>query len=235
MSRPCRPRLAQSQIVPAPEYAGLFLDENGPTESAITVVLAIVGAFSVFIIFDIITRKHQRVQSELATVELVKAEVERESLQQQQLFAGMVAHEIRSPSSAICGAIDILRETVLSQEQETLLHVVDDGAKQILTLAEDLMNQNTPGHAGAPSTHFSLDPKLVSPRRDIIDIAWETSRLQKRYAEKVAGLRMVLEVAEDIPTVAMVDASRARQVISNLLGNAVRIRRRGPSVSARLL
>lgn len=60
-------------------------------------------------------------------------------------------------------------------------------------------------------------------RRDIVDLAWMSIRLQKRYASKVKRLQMRLELAEfGIPEAALCDAARARQVLTNVLGNAVR-------------
>lgn len=87
------------------------------------------------------------------------------------------------------------------------------------------MNTNNPESAGQQA-QFSQDPQLVNPKRDIVEIAWETTRLQKRYVEKVGQISMQLVVSEELPTQAHVDASRARQIISNLLGNAIKVRER---------
>lgn len=67
---------------------------------------------------------------------------------------------------------------------------------------------------------------LLTPRvlpafsGEIVHEAWESSCLQKRYAEKVPTLRLHVNVAADIPRVAFIDAGRARQILSNIIGAA---------------
>lgn len=120
--------------------------------------------------------------------------------------------------------MDLIRTTDLTAEQRAYIDVVEHGAGQILNLAEDLMDTQEGARDEAP-TRFRSNPTLCHPRRDIIDLAWLSIKMQKRYSEKVQGLQMRLEVQElpPLPDAAMCDAARARQVLTNILGNAVRL------------
>lgn len=125
------------------------------------------------------------------------------------------------PRTAVCGAIDLIRTTDLSAEQRAYIDVVEHGAGQVLSLVEDLMDTQE-GARDAPPARFRSNPTVCHPRRDIVDLAWASIRLQKRYADKVRALHMRLEVQEQppLPELAIVDAGRARQVLTNLLGCA---------------
>lgn len=88
------------------------------------------------------------------------------------------------------------------------------GSDQILSLVEDALAVGNDGEG-----HFALHPSSVSLRADVIERSWEAVRLQTRYAAKVRSIDMRLAVAENVPRRALLDATRAVQVLTNIVGN----------------
>lgn len=69
----------------------------------------------------------------------------------------------------------------------------------------------------------SLSLRFRSSRAvDLIEEAWNSTLLQKRYARLVAGTDFALSISGTIPRSAFLDAGRARQVVGNIVGNAIK-------------
>lgn len=91
------------------------------------------------------------------------------------------------------------------------------GSAQILSLVEDALAVGFDG-----TGQFTVTPVLCNPRTEVLQRSWSVVRLQKRYAEKTAKIRMRYDIAPNVPELTMIDAARACQVLTNLLGNAVK-------------
>lgn len=91
------------------------------------------------------------------------------------------------------------------------------GSSEILSLVEDAL---AVGFSG--TGQFTLSPAPVRLRADVLRRSWEGVRMQKRFAEKVRGLQMSLEVAPNVPERTLLDRARLCQVIQNLVSNAVK-------------
>lgn len=65
---------------------------------------------------------------------------------------------------------------------------------------------------------FSLAPSRVDLRRDVIEKSWASCRLQKRFSQRIHMLKMELNVAPDVPRFAVLDANRAVQLLTNVIG-----------------
>jgi signal transduction histidine kinase len=104
----------------------------------VAVALAIVGGIAVvFTVFDLLARRHTRELSVVIALDRLEAKTERELRQRQHMFARMVGHEIRTPASSICGALDLMRSYCGVKEGVlgAYVDIVAGGAEQILTLA----------------------------------------------------------------------------------------------------
>lgn len=135
-------------------------------------IVAIVGGIAcVFIAFDLLTRNHTAALSMLMASERLEAKTEREIYQRQEVFGRMIAHEIRTPASSICGALDLLRTLALDSTTAAYVDIIAGGADQILTLVEDMMTSgaaDSSGSAGAAGqgnnpADFRLSPIVVDP------------------------------------------------------------------------
>src|SRR5206468_9443421 len=132
-------------------------------------------------------------------------------------FLATMSHEIRTPMNAIIGMSDLLSEGSLSIEQQEQLGILRRSSTNLLDLINDILDlaKVESGHIGLEQIRFDL--------HDVLDKATELMAL--RAQEK--GLEILVSAASDVPISLIGDPNRLRQVIVNLVGNAIKFTERG--------
>ncbi len=132
--------------------------------------------------------------------------------QAKSTFLAMVSHEIRTPMNGVLGMVDILGHTPLSPEQQESLGTIRYSAATLLRIIDDILN-------------FS---KIEAGRLDLEHLALSTVDLIEGVAEALAphaiakGIRLAAYVAPEVPEQVKGDLLRLRQILFNLLGNALK-------------
>ena len=145
-----------------------------------------------------------------------KAEAEAASRAKSEFLANM-SHEVRTPMNGILGMTELALQTELTCEQREYLNTVNLSAESLLTVINDILDYSKV-EAG----------KLVLERIefDLANTLEETVRLLAPAA-KQKGLELTSLVAPGVPRRVIGDPTRIKQVVTNLLGNALKFTERG--------
>jgi len=131
-------------------------------------------------------------------------------------FLATISHEIRTPMHAILGTLELEIRSQAAPDKRRL-GVVQQAAQSLLTLINDILD-----YAKIEAGQLSLDPQPADPREEL-------ERLLAIYRPLAREKALALEthIADALPPALRIDALRVRQIVGNLLSNALKFTRRG--------
>ncbi len=158
--------------------------------------------------------KHLEKTNKELEIQKVKAE---ESTKAKAIFLANMSHEIRTPLNGIIGFSKILEETGLTEYQKELTEIIVSSGENLLNVINDILDfsKMESGQVKLENIEFSLSKTLNT-----------IVKLQNLNADK-KGIKLQLDLEENLPNTLVGDPYRLNQVITNLVSNAIKFTDKG--------
>ena len=132
-------------------------------------------------------------------------------------FLANMSHEIRTPMNGVLGLTDLLATTPLSDSQSEYVHAIRTSGESLLQIINEILDISK-----VEAGRVVLDPQPVN-------VASLATDLMKLFPEESVGehVAVMLDLASDLPATVLADGNRLRQILINLMGNAIKFTSEG--------
>ncbi|MBN2012862.1 response regulator [candidate division KSB1 bacterium] len=170
---------------------------------------------------DISERKEYEIELRAAMIESEKSlEIAEAANRSKSEFLANMSHEIRTPMNGVIGMTELALDLAINKQQRDYLKIAKQSAESLLDLLNDILDFSKieAGKLDLEEIDFAL--------RDVIEIAISTFALRAQSK----GLELLCDIEHNVPHYLKGDPGRLRQIIINLIGNAIKFTEKGEIV-----
>ncbi|MCE2594893.1 response regulator [Motilimonas cestriensis] len=154
-----------------------------------------------------VTQEHEL--NKLLTQEAIEAQQENQA---KSRFLATMSHEIRTPMNGVIGMIELLRETEMSNEQIDMLDTISDSSFALLNIINDILDFSKIEAGKMPLERLPISVlELIEKTADVLSVSAHNN-----------GVSIFINVDLSIPEAIYMDPNRVRQILINLVGNAIK-------------
>jgi signal transduction histidine kinase/CheY-like chemotaxis protein/ligand-binding sensor domain-containing protein len=190
----------------------------------LTIVVLVLVAIGIFLFRiqqirsrekDLVVLVGSRTQELRAAKELAEAATRAKSD-----FLANMSHEIRTPLNGVTGMLELVEQSELSPDQKQLVTMAQDSANTLMVVINDILD-----FSRIEAGKLAFDVREF----DLTDVVAEASRTMALRAHQ-KGLELAYQIDPTIPQLLLGDAHRLKQVLINLIGNAIKFTEKGEVV-----
>ncbi|MEX2131856.1 MAG: ATP-binding protein [Pseudohongiellaceae bacterium] len=165
---------------------------------------------------QMLTNAVEKLEVEVAERKLAEDEARR-SEQNKSAFLAAMSHELRTPLNGVIGATKLLQDSHLSPGKEELVNIILESSESLLELSNNVLDLS------------SLDSGAVLLERIPVDIRELVNKtlVPLQFQAKKKGFNISCQFEDDLPHLIVGDPTRLRQILINLVGNAVKFTDKG--------
>jgi len=160
---------------------------------------------------DLVVKRTHALRESVTAFKKAKEAAETANRAKSEFLANM-SHEIRTPMNAVLGFTDLLYSLISDPKQRSYLDAIRSSGKSLLTLINDILDLS------------KIEARKMELQYEPVNLAAVFDEIRDIFSLKIKdkGLEFITEIDSDIPEYLLLDEVRLRQILFNLMGNAVK-------------
>jgi PAS domain S-box-containing protein len=167
-----------------------------------------------------INTKKMRISFAQDITSIIEKEEALQANKTKSVFLANMSHEIRTPLNAITGFIEILKENIKDEKNREYLKIIESSSESLLNIIDDILD-----FSKIESGKLEIDKHPFEPKKEFKTI---TNLFDAKASKK--NINLILDIDKNIPEVLISDPLRIKQVIANLISNAIKFTPEGKKI-----